>query len=391
MSGLRPTVRQCLLVSVARDGRCYSLSHSVVDLQWRTSRAHRLFDIDVGASLRIIWIRGGAFLEKDMSGFLSVVGLSVMVVAVLSLFGRARWAHISSRRLAWLVLAAGFGIGIAGGALASSSPPPSSTPAPSPTPSRSAPTTSPAAPSRLATTSSPAAPVPARTTSRPKPTRSSTGTLRWQAKVALPDQKITPGAVFPGVTASQVCTLGWAEAHRNVPDEVDHQVFAEYGLSYAVHDSYEVDHLIPLELGGSNSIRNLWPEPQGGSSLGYPSKDRLENRLHQLVCSGSLSLAVAQHAIAANWWAAYQTYLSSPAPSQPTHSAPRSSPTPPPATVPAPPTSTAPVGCHPLTNGGNCYEPGEYCRTSDHGVSGVAGDGEAIICEYNNGWRWEPA
>jgi hypothetical protein len=59
--------------------------------------------------------------------------------------------------------------------------------------------------------------------------------------------------------------------------------------------------------------------------------------------------------------------------------------------APPPPASTAPAGCHPLTNGGNCYEPGEYCRTSDHGASGVAGDGEAIICEDNNGWRWEPA
>ena len=52
---------------------------------------------------------------------------------------------------------------------------------------------------------------------------------------------------------------------------------------------------------------------------------------------------------------------------------------------------TTPSGCYPLTNGGNCYEPGEYCRDSDHGASGVAGDGEHIICEDNNGWRWEPA
>jgi hypothetical protein len=65
---------------------------------------------------------------------------------------------------------------------------------------------------------------------------------------------------------------------------------------------------------------------------------------------------------------------------------------------PPPPTTTAPVaapsepaGCYPLTNGGNCYEPGEYCRESDHGASGVAGDGERIICADNDGWRWEPA
>jgi phosphatidylserine/phosphatidylglycerophosphate/cardiolipin synthase-like enzyme len=49
-----------------------------------------------------------------------------------------------------------------------------------------------------------------------------------------------------------------------------------------------------------------------------------------------------------------------------------------------------PTGCHPKTSSGNCYEPGEYCSDADRGISGVAGDGEAIVCEDNNGWRWEP-
>jgi hypothetical protein len=43
-----------------------------------------------------------------------------------------------------------------------------------------------------------------------------------------------------------------------------------------------------------------------------------------------------------------------------------------------------------LTNSGKCYESGEFCRKSDHGSSGVAGNGEKIRCEDNNGWRWEP-
>jgi hypothetical protein len=66
-------------------------------------------------------------------------------------------------------------------------------------------------------------------------------------------------------------------------------------------------------------------------------------------------------------------------------------PAPPPHTTAPAAASTTKSGCYPLTNGGNCYEPGEYCRKSDHGASGVAGDGERIICEYKNGWRWEPA
>jgi hypothetical protein len=59
--------------------------------------------------------------------------------------------------------------------------------------------------------------------------------------------------------------------------------------------------------------------------------------------------------------------------------------------TPSNPTPTpTPTGCHPIASTGNCYEPGEYCPTADHGMTGVAGDGKTIICEDNNGWRWEP-
>jgi hypothetical protein len=89
-----------------------------------------------------------------------------------------------------------------------------------------------------------------------------------------------------------------------------------------------------------------------------------------------------------------------PAPAQTTPAAPPPPPAAPPvpaqttpaaAPPPPPPASAAPVSCTPLTNGGNCYEPGEFCRNADHGASGVAGNGEAITCEDNDGWRWEPA
>ena len=314
-----------------------------------------------------------------MSGFLSFVGLAVMVVAVLRLFGRARWAHIASRRLAWLVLAAGFGIGLAGCAPATSNPTNASAAAPSPALSSPVAATSSVAPSHPATATSPAAPAPARTTSRPKPAPSPSGTLRWHAQMAFPDSKLTPGEIFPGVTAAQVCVSGWAEAHRNVTEEVRHQVFAEYGLLYGVHGSSEVDHLIPLELGGSNDIRNLWPEPQGGSQPGYPSKDRLENRLHQLFCGGSVALATAQHAIATNWWAAYTAYLATPAPSL---SAP-----------PAPVTSPASSPSRSSGGGGPpVVHPGAFC--SDAGARGVTTHGTPMTCKStarDSRLRWRSA
>ncbi len=68
--------------------------------------------------------------------------------------------------------------------------------------------------------------------------------------------------------------------------------------------------------------------------------------------------------------------------------APATQPAVPPSSAPAP--STAP-SCTPISDGGTCYEPGEYCRDDDHGASGIAGDGESIVCEDNDGWRWQPA
>jgi hypothetical protein len=65
-----------------------------------------------------------------------------------------------------------------------------------------------------------------------------------------------------------------------------------------------------------------------------------------------------------------------------------------PVTAPEPsrvPVAASPaVSCYPLTGSGHCYQPGEYCRTTDHGMSGIAEDGQDITCENDDGWRWEP-
>jgi len=55
---------------------------------------------------------------------------------------------------------------------------------------------------------------------------------------------------------------------------------------------YEEDHLIPLEIGGNpTDVRNLWPEPRN-SEHSAGEKDKLENRLHELVCAQRLILRV---------------------------------------------------------------------------------------------------
>jgi hypothetical protein len=136
----------------------------------------------------------------------------------------------------------------------------------------------------------------------------------------LPNPQLTPGDADPSVSASDLCPTASTSVRRNVSAAEKAQVFKEYGLvgnhtGYCENDDphgCEVDHLISLELGGSNDIRNLWPQPYAGTIWNAHAKDRLENRLHAMVCNGEISLQDAQREIATDWVAAYRKYLRSP-------------------------------------------------------------------------------
>lgn len=120
-----------------------------------------------------------------------------------------------------------------------------------------------------------------------------------------PDPACTPGAVFPTVTAADICVPGYSERVRDVSRTTWRRVYAEYGIVSHRPYSYEVDHLVSLELGGSNAIANLWPEA-ALPRPGYRQKDVVENYLHRQVCNGSISLATAQRAIATKWLKVYR-------------------------------------------------------------------------------------
>ncbi|MGW0816225.1 hypothetical protein ACWD00_23680 [Streptomyces viridiviolaceus] len=45
--------------------------------------------------------------------------------------------------------------------------------------------------------------------------------------------------------------------------------------------------------------------------------------------------------------------------------------------------------CSIVSNAGNCYQAGQYCRNSDHGATTTTASGTRIICTYrSNAWRW---
>jgi len=139
--------------------------------------------------------------------------------------------------------------------------------------------------------------------------------LAQQPTPILPIPKLTPGDTFE-VTAQDVCVPGYAKKVRAVPAWLKRQAYAEYGITQYKTGDYEIDHLIPLSLGGSNSIRNLWPQSTKTSPWNSFVKDALERKLHKLVCAGQLDLKIAQREIASNWIEAYQKYIgkSPPAP-----------------------------------------------------------------------------
>ena len=129
-----------------------------------------------------------------------------------------------------------------------------------------------------------------------------------RAPFMLPDARCTPGAVDPRVTQADIrltiCRRGYTRTVRP-PEWVTYpekrasmRAYGDHGRTHA----YEYDHLIPLELGGApNDTRNLWPEPGASPNL----KDRVETRLRERVCAGTLSLASAQRQIARDWVALY--------------------------------------------------------------------------------------
>ena len=153
----------------------------------------------------------------------------------------------------------------------------------------------------------------------------SLGVAAWLVLVgdagSLPDPRLTPGAINPAVTEETmdvtICIRGWTRTIRPPADYTEalkRRQIREYGYGDRRLRSYEEDHLIPLDVGGSpDDPRNLWPEPrQAADGWNADRKDPLEAVLVRLVCEGRVPLRDAQRAMATNWIEAYRSYVGAP-------------------------------------------------------------------------------
>lgn len=109
-----------------------------------------------------------------------------------------------------------------------------------------------------------------------------------------------------------ICAPGYTRAVRpssSYTSSVKAKLLRETGLDESLMSEYELDHIVPLELGGHpRELRNLTLQPWGGIH-GALRKDSLEHRLHILVCRGELPLNEAQTCIAEDWEACAAEYM----------------------------------------------------------------------------------
>ena len=95
---------------------------------------------------------------------------------------------------------------------------------------------------------------------------------------------------------------------RRVPQGLKIQVFHAYGIDDPTdYPKYEIDHLIPICMGGRNTVKNLWPEPYGGD-YGARKKDVIEMALHLKACRGEMTLDQARNIVAKHWLEYYKAH-----------------------------------------------------------------------------------
>lgn len=151
--------------------------------------------------------------------------------------------------------------------------------------------------------------------SRPVGRAADRGPCRIQIRngLPLPDPKCTPGAINPtvtlGVLRNKFFRTGCVRNCSTTQGDRS-ATYRRYGIQHPKGNSgrnqiCELDHLVPLEMGGADTIENIWPQcgPTGGTLRHryFKQKDVVENYLAAQVKNGNMELADAQKEIARDW------------------------------------------------------------------------------------------
>lgn len=127
----------------------------------------------------------------------------------------------------------------------------------------------------------------------------------------LPDPTQTEGSTQTDSLAV-ICRAGYSRSARDVTASRKQFVYHIYGVPREQQKLYVIDHLIPLELGGSNRTNNLWPQLRRSGPWKASQKDRLANYYRRQVCAKRMSLSAAVAKIRSNWTESYKEVFGQP-------------------------------------------------------------------------------
>ena len=129
----------------------------------------------------------------------------------------------------------------------------------------------------------------------------------------VPDPNCTPGAINPSLTLETMQKKTFTtKCLRDVATsaQIKTKTYLWYNFKRPANNSgatqtCELDHLISLELGGADTLDNIWPQcgPKRVvlSKRYFKQKDMVENYLAAQVRAGNKDLAEVQKGIASDW------------------------------------------------------------------------------------------
>jgi hypothetical protein len=136
--------------------------------------------------------------------------------------------------------------------------------------------------------------------------------------------KLTPGAVDPTLTADlskashlvngvehNICAASFVTPPFRAAtksQKIKTAVCKAYGIAAGCPGSaWELDDIVPIEVGGQNVQANLWPQPIAEARVKDHQVEDLLGGPRGLVCQGKITLSAAQSCVLNDWVACAAT------------------------------------------------------------------------------------